>query len=126
MQTDLDSFLFDIYKSLFDYNHDVCYAMDIEGKFILFNEVAVQVTGYSREEALQMSFIPLISDEFMESTLTAFKNVLQGNRESFITEIVSKNGQKVVLSVTAVPIFVKGEIHGIVGFARDITKNIII
>ncbi|MBS8266480.1 EAL domain-containing protein [Mesobacillus boroniphilus] len=125
MQPDLNSkSLFEVYKSLFDYNHDGCYALDMKGNFIGFNEAAVVITGYSLEEALDMNFISIIHDDFLEDTIQQFKQVTSGGRTRFETAIFKKDtGERVDLMVTAVPITLGKEILGIVGCAQDISKK---
>ncbi|WP_170287571.1 EAL domain-containing protein [Aquibacillus halophilus] len=115
--------LFETYKSLFDYNHDACYALDLEGKFVLFNKAAVDITGFSKEEALQMSFYSLIQKESSKNTLYYFNSLLQGNREKFDTSIYHKSGTRVDLSITAVPIYIDEQICGVVGMAKDVTEK---
>jgi diguanylate cyclase (GGDEF)-like protein/PAS domain S-box-containing protein len=115
--------LFDIYKSLFEYNHDACYALDLEGNFRLFNNAAIEITGYSVDEALQMSFILLIHEEFREKTISFFRQVLDGKTVVFNTTITHKLGHKVDLSITAVPIYRDNVIYGVVGMAQDITEK---
>lgn len=113
---------FKIYKSLFDYHQDACFALDLEGNFILFNDAAVLLTGYSTEEALQMSLIPLILDDCLEKTLRFFDRVLQGNRESFNAVINHKKGNRVSVSVTFNPIYMDKDICGIVGIAKNMIE----
>lgn len=115
--------LFDVYKSLFDFNQDGCYAIDPEGNFKLFNHAASEVTGYTIEEALQMSFFPLIHPLHAEKTDCHFRKILQGKQEQFETSILHKSGKKIDLLITGVPIFIHGEICGIVGTANDNTEK---
>jgi diguanylate cyclase (GGDEF)-like protein/PAS domain S-box-containing protein len=111
-----------IYKSLFKYNPDASYAIDINGKFILMNDKALQTTGYSSEELLQCSFVTLLREDYVEFTLEIFTRVLKGNRESFELSILDKSGKSIDLYITAVPIFFEGEVIGIAGIAKDITE----
>ena len=78
----------DVYKSLFDFNHDACYALDMDGNFTLFNEEAVKITGYSAEESLKMNFVSILHEDYLEVTIQHFKRVIQGHRERFETTIV--------------------------------------
>ncbi|WP_215035713.1 EAL domain-containing protein [Bacillus sp. ISL-37] len=125
MQPDLNnSSLFEVYKSLFDYNHDGCYALDREGNFIVFNEEAVAITGYTIDEAMEMNFISIVHDDYLEETIKHFKRVTRGERERFETVILKKGtGERVNLMITAVPIKVGDEILGVVGCAQDITEK---
>ncbi|MGX6441598.1 PAS domain S-box protein, partial [Neobacillus sp. K501] len=77
--------LFAIYKSFFDLNEDACYALDLEGNFILFNEAASRLTGYPKEEILLKSFISFIPDNNLSETIIRFKSVLEGNQGKIST-----------------------------------------
>jgi diguanylate cyclase (GGDEF)-like protein/PAS domain S-box-containing protein len=111
-----------IYKSLFDYHHNACFALDLEGNFILFNDVAVKLTGYSKEEAFQMSFISLVLDYCKEDVFRHFDNVVRGNQEAFKTIIQNKQGKKVELSLSVFPLCLKKQIVGVGCTAVDMTE----
>lgn len=115
--------LFDIYQSLFEFNHDACYALDKEGKFVLCNDSFVEMTGYSEKEALQMTYFSLIMEDCSEKTFYHFQKMLKGNREKFKTSIRHKNGERVDVAVTGVPLYRDGEIQGIVGMAKNVTER---
>jgi diguanylate cyclase (GGDEF)-like protein/PAS domain S-box-containing protein len=115
--------LFDAYKSLFEFNPDASYALNLEGRFILFNKSAEKLTGYSFEEAVNTHFAEIITDASKEQTLQAFSNVLMGNRASMNLKIKHKNQSEIELYLTAVPIIIENEIKGIIGFAKDMTEN---
>ncbi|WP_176167219.1 sensor domain-containing protein [Mesobacillus jeotgali] len=125
MQPDLNNrSLFDVYKSLFDFNHDGCYALDLEGNFIIFNEEATSVTGYTPEEAMEMNFISIVHEDYIEGTIQHFERVIKGERERFETVILRKGtSERVNLMLTAVPIKVGEDILGVVGCAQDITEK---
>jgi diguanylate cyclase (GGDEF)-like protein/PAS domain S-box-containing protein len=114
---------FETYKLLFDFNDDACYALDVNGNFKLFNHAAVELTGYTEEEALKMSMFTLFTDDYFEKSLKGFQKLIQGKQERIFTCITHKNGTKVDLDVTSIPIFHQGQVYGIVGIARDITEK---
>lgn len=125
MQPDINnSSFFDVYQSLFNFNHDGCYALDKDGNFILFNKAAIEITGYPLDEALGMNFVSIVHEDFLEETIGHFKRVVNGERERFETVIKRKEtGEQVNLLLTVVPIKVGDEILGVVGCAQDISVN---
>lgn len=114
---------FEIYKSFFEFNHDACYALDRDGNFLLLNDAAEEIIGYSKKEILKMSFISLIKEDYFEKTIRHFDCVLHGNCNILNVSIKHKNGKIVDLYVTAAPIYLDGQIYGIVGTARDVTEK---
>ncbi|WP_244440892.1 EAL domain-containing protein [Neobacillus jeddahensis] len=112
--------LFKIYKSLFDYHHDACFALNLEGNFIMFNDAAVKLTGYSKEEALQMSFMPLVENHAIDGVFQLFERIVQGNHESFSTTIQTKQGKDVTIFCSTIPIVMDdNRVLAIVGTARN-------
>lgn len=95
----------------------------MEGNFIVFNDEAAAITGYTIEEAMEMNFISIVHDDYVEETIKHFKRVTRGERESFETAILRKGtGERVNLMITAVPIKVGEEILGVVA-ARKISRK---
>jgi diguanylate cyclase (GGDEF)-like protein/PAS domain S-box-containing protein len=112
-----------IYQSLFTYNPDASYAIDRYGKFMVVNDKASEVTGYSKEELLQRSFLSILLQDNVESTLEIFSRILNGNRESFEVSITHESGKTLELYITAVPIFHHDSVIGVAGIAKDITES---
>ncbi|MCH6266805.1 EAL domain-containing protein [Neobacillus citreus] len=117
------SSLFEIYRTLFENHHAPGYALDEYGDFILFNDAAVEMTGYSKAEALQMSFIQIIDEDCINHVIQLFNNILNGKRETFNVRIRHKKGHSIELVLIGVPIIHDGKIAGIVGMARGITEK---
>jgi PAS domain S-box-containing protein len=111
------------YKSLFDYHPDAVYSFDCTGRFTSINDSVVYLSGYSREELLEVAFDILVAPEYLQSTRQYFMKALAGEPQNYESIIIKKNGRRVFLNVTNVPIIVKGEVVGVYGIAKDITAN---
>ena len=111
------------YKSLFDYHPDAVYSFDRTGCFTSVNDSVVYLSGYSREELLEITFDILVAPEYLQSTKQYFMKALAGEPQNYESVIIKKNGQRVFLNVANVPIIVKGEVVGVYGIAKDITAN---
>ena len=109
------------YRSLFDYNPDAVYSFDLEGNFLTANAACETLTGYPVEELLRMSFVPLIVPEHLEVTLQSFERAARGEPRHYENAITRKDGRRVELNATKLPIIVDGEIVGVYGIAKDIT-----
>ncbi|HHY72106.1 MAG TPA: EAL domain-containing protein [Bacillus bacterium] len=115
--------LFNIYKSLFDNNHDACYALDLEGNFILCNNATTKIFGYTQDEAHGMSIASIIHGKDLKKALYYFNSVKDGNSENFEIAIINKNGIKVDLYITIIPIIIESQVCGLVGMAKDISSK---
>lgn len=108
-------------KTLFENNKDALFALDLEGHFICLNPACMKISGYSDEEAAQLTFFELIKAYEHERVHKFFLQTLAGNVQDFDCSIVTKHGTNMDVHVTAIPISVNDEIVGIYGVARDIT-----
>ncbi|WP_276354603.1 sensor domain-containing protein [Cohnella caldifontis] len=118
--------LADIYRPMFEYNPDACYAIDPEGRFVLVNQAATDLCGYSQEEMLAMSFVSVLHEQQRDRVIDRFHQALRGSRESFETVLKHPDGRLIHVLVTAAPIVVEGKVHGIIGISKNVTeKNVL-
>jgi diguanylate cyclase (GGDEF)-like protein/PAS domain S-box-containing protein len=117
------SFIDGIYKTLFEHNPDACYAFNTEGKFIMVNDAACQLTGYSKEELLHLSFPSLLNKDRIKKGQQKFQELLNGKRDSFEISIVKKSGENIDLYITTLPLFIDERVMGITGIAQDISHQ---
>ncbi|WP_179232724.1 sensor domain-containing protein [Paenibacillus rigui] len=110
--------------SLFEYNPDPCYILDLRGKFIAFNDATLKLTGYSKEELLAMTFHPLIVPEQLEDVRRTFHTIVTiGMKADFEVMLYAKSGELLHLSVTAMPVNIGGETTGVIGMVKNLTKS---
>ncbi|QCR31202.1 GGDEF and EAL domain-containing protein [Lysinibacillus sp. SGAir0095] len=121
---DDSSALFAIYKSLFESNPDPCYALDRNGKFIIINKMARDLTGYTNDEFSEFYFAEILADEYRKTMSETFADVLaNGTRKSFDVSIKHKTGKIIELYGTSVPIIVENQIVGVAGIVKDMTHK---
>lgn len=112
-----------LYKSLFEYNQSPSYLMDRNGVFTQVNDATFLLTGYTREELVGTSFVPLLTEEFVQDTIRQFERTVGGESLTFETAITQKNGTIVCLNINITPIIIDEKITGVIGMAFDITKE---
>ncbi|MBZ9731001.1 PAS domain S-box protein [Salegentibacter sp. JZCK2] len=112
------------FQSLFDYNPDAVYSFDLEGNFLSLNNGATKLSEASREELLDMTFLPLIPAEDRARVMAHFTKAASGEIQHYQTNFESLKGTKKVLDVTNFPIYVNGKITGVYGIAKDITQQL--
>ncbi|WP_182103491.1 bifunctional diguanylate cyclase/phosphodiesterase [Niallia taxi] len=115
--------LFDTYKSLFNYNSEACFALNMRGEFLLVNPAAEILTGYSDKEFFHLSYEDLIEKQDRKVTIKKLEGLLNGDKDSVEVSIRNKQGEKIDLSIVAVPIFRAKRPMGIVGVAKDVTQQ---
>jgi PAS domain S-box-containing protein len=111
-----------IYKSLFDYNPHGIYSLDLQGNFTSMNEAMKKTFGYTDDDLMKpiTQYLPL---EWIDHARSHFLKALKGEIQIFETESINKNGERIFVKIVHLPIIVNGEIVGVYGIARDITKQ---
>ena len=104
-------------------------AADMNGKIIIFNDAAVEVSDYSVDEALDRLNIRAIyeGDEAREimRCLRSDDYGGRGKLKKYRTNVVGKYGQKIPISLYASIIYdEKGEEAGSIGFFHDLRERI--
>ncbi|QIN77576.1 PAS domain S-box protein [Rubrobacter marinus] len=111
------------YKSLFRDNPDGVYSLDLDGRFATANPAAEVVTGYRIEELIGKNSAELIVPEGRMSAARRFAVARRGRPQTYDMTIVHKDGHRVEIAMTQLPIIVGGEIVGVYGIAKDITER---
>jgi len=111
------------HRSLFDRHPDAVYSFDVDGRFVSANPACERLSGYSPDELIGTSFLPLIVPEHRTRALEQFRSALAGHARSFDEAILHKSGHRVEISITKLPIVVDGAVVGVFGIAQDLTER---
>ncbi|WP_176560200.1 PAS domain S-box protein [Brevibacillus dissolubilis] len=111
------------FKSLFLYNSDAVFSLDLKGRFVRVNPTCIRMSGYSEEELLSMSFEPMIRPEDRERAKQAITYVNLGQSDRFESVLIHKDGHVIDTLIKIVPIIVSGKIVGAHGIAKNITEQ---
>ena len=110
------------YRSLFDYNLDAVFEMDINGRFVNANGMTEELSDYTREELIGIDFTPLIAEN-LERVQSYFALALSGEAVNFEQRIIRKDADIIEVDINAVPKRRNGEIDGVFAIVRDITEK---
>jgi diguanylate cyclase (GGDEF)-like protein/PAS domain S-box-containing protein len=110
------------FKSLFEYNPFAVYTLDTDGKFIDGNEASEQLVGYSKEDLIGIPFLPLVAEGSKKKVLDYFAKVLKGEAVNYNIEVIRKNGGVINVNITNIPVIVNGNVVGVHGIAKDLSK----
>jgi len=95
------------------------FVADKDGRYIEVNRAACEITGYKREELLQMSIGDLIPDETEKETLEHFKTVKRLGNSTGIVPFRHKDGNVRFWSVDAAAI----SAEQFIAFTVDVTQQ---
>ncbi|HKP46804.1 MAG TPA: PAS domain S-box protein [Pyrinomonadaceae bacterium] len=103
---------------------DIIYTHDLNGRFTSLNKAGEQITGYTREEALQMHFIDVIAPQYLEKATQILTRKLSGETMTVHElEIIAKDSRRLTVEINSHPIYRDGVAVGMQGVARDITER---
>ncbi|MBP7415593.1 MAG: PAS domain S-box protein, partial [Pyrinomonadaceae bacterium] len=112
------------YKDLFENANDLIYTHDLNGNFTSLNRAGEIITGYSREEALQMNIAKVVAPEYLEGARTMTARKIEDERPTtYELEIIAKDGTRVPLDLSTRLIVNDGMPVGVQGIARDISER---
>lgn len=112
------------YKSLFEYNPDLVYMIDLKGNITNLNPIFEDLTGHKKEDAIGKSIFSFISEKDKERVTDELSQIIKtgASRKSKEVEIVRKDGVKMIFECTSVPIIIENKVVGVTGYAKDVTK----
>ncbi len=111
------------FKSLFERNPNAVYSFDLEGNFVMANKALTELTGYSKDELGELGFEPIVAPEDREFVWDKFEKAARGKSQTYEASGIHKDGRRIEVQVTNLPIYVNGKIEGVFGIAQDITNE---
>lgn len=112
------------YRELFENANDLIYTHDLTGNFTSLNRAGEIITGFSREEALQMNISQVIAPDFLEAARLMTTRKVEGEAPTaYELEIIHKSGNRVSLEVSTRLIFENGQPNGVQGIGRNVTER---
>jgi two-component system, sporulation sensor kinase E len=111
------------YKSLFEYSPDIVYMMDLSGTITNLNSQYDVITGFKREDMIGKD-VKLLLPKKYHRYLPKFISLVVDELKPVMYElkIPHAKGNTIILQCTSLPIIVNGNITGIIGYVRDVTK----
>ena len=109
---------------LFNDYPDPVFTIDLHGNFLSANNALLDLAECSKEELLQLSFVPFINPIDIERAIEHFNGALKGVPQHFNVNIISTKGTHRMMDVTNLPLVINKEVIGIYVIARDITEAI--
>lgn len=112
------------FRDLFENANDLIYTHDLQGNFTSLNRAGEIITGYKREEALQMNIAQVVAPDYLEMARQMTLRKIKGELPtSYELQIVKKDGGRATLELSTQLIFKDEKPIGVQGIARDITAR---
>jgi len=113
-----------LYRSLFDHNPDAVYAMGLDGTFLNGNSMCEELWGYTLEELRSLTLMELVEPSVLQSTLHYFQQAASGALQEYQSYFIHKFGHSFHVYIKNFPMVVEGQIVGVYGIAREITRDL--
>ena len=111
-------------NALIDGSTDAMYVKDIKGRYLLFNVAASKVTGKMESEVIGNDDTTLFPSDAMMIMIKDLQVMYSGQVQTYEEEVKTLDGTNKIFLSTKGPIYDdNGEICGLFGVARDITKR---
>jgi len=113
----------DHYRQLVEDASAVVYRINPMGYFSYFNEAAIEMTGFGKEEISRMKFIDLIKPSWKRRVESYYVIQLQTQQKEAVFEfpILTKQGEEKWVQQTATLLFENGQYQGAQAIVFDIT-----
>jgi len=109
------------YRSVLASTQDGFWLADAQGRLLEVNDAYVAMTGYSRQELLQMNMVDLKAQDAKEQVQAQLQRVMEGHTGLFETQHRRKDGNMVPVEISATFNWVEGGVFS--AFVRDISKR---
>ena len=87
------------YRMLLELATDAFFQGNIKGDFLIVNSVAIEQTGFSREELLKMNMKDLFSDEILSAQPLQYEKLRSGEVVNSERELTRKDGAIIIVEM---------------------------
>ena len=111
------------YETIVNAARDAVYQLDLQGRFVAVNDVAVEVSGYSRDELIGAHVSTVLDEGDIERTEAAIRRLLESEDDvvDVRLEVRTADGRTIPVESRIALIERDGRIRGTVGVARDVS-----
>lgn len=112
------------YQAIIEDVNDAIYTTDLVGNFTSVNPAGERMTGYTKDEFLNLHMSAVVASEHIELV----KNMIQKKVSDEVStvyeiEIIKKDGSRFPVEISSRALYEEGKVIGVIGIARDITER---
>ncbi|TLF47429.1 EAL domain-containing protein [Halomonas urmiana] len=111
------------YRSLFAYNPDAVFSLDLRGHFATANDHCSALTGFPVEQILGAHFSQFLQPDDLAHVQQKFEITAAGEPCCYELQIPHRDGKVRRLDITNLPIVIDERIQGVYGIAKDVTQR---
>lgn len=112
------------YRDLIENANDIVFTLDLQGNVTSINKAVERLTGFSREELLNMNMSQFLTSGSAETARKMMERKLGGEeRTNYEVDVQAKHGRPLTLEISSRLALKFGKPVGVQGVARDITAR---
>lgn len=111
------------HRTLFENHPDGVYTFSLDGLFRSCNGALERITGYPESAMLGQHFRGFVAPAYQDLTQGYFDRACRGEAVTYETRGIHANGHEYFLEITNFPVVIDGEIVGVYGVCRDISRR---
>ncbi|WP_158606760.1 PAS domain S-box protein [Paenibacillus ginsengarvi] len=113
------------YQSLLDHHPDLIFSLDLDGYVVLANEAFQEAFGVKPADfkTRPLHFKTLTAPDYLADTEYRFQEALKGTPQRYEAVGIDAGGNRIVFDVTNIPIVMDGQVVGVHGMSRNVTKQ---
>lgn len=111
------------YRSLFAYHPDAVYSLDTDGLVTTANDAVLKILDVDFDTVIGSHFSAFIHPAERAKAEDNFQRTLAGETCEYPLTVFNRHAQLMFIHVTNLPIMIEGEITGVFGIAKDVTKS---
>ena len=112
------------FEAIADATFDLLFKLDLDGRVTYVSSASERILGYTPDEMRGKPFVEFIAEGSTDRAMAGYEMVLEGNAvETVELDILTADGETVVLEVNGTRATEDGEVVGMHGVGRDITAR---
>lgn len=113
------------YRSLKNHNSEGICSLDLNGKLVGVNPALEKMSGYSKEEFLQLHLKHIFHPKDLDTLKECIQNMKKGKGivNTFEVQMLNKNGDYLHTIMTVIPNYIEDNLEGFYLIIKDITKE---
>lgn len=111
------------YRSLYEFNPDPVFSLDLNGCFLKMNNAGVILLGYDPKQIIGKHYSVVLPSTNLVQVEQHFANAIKGLPQSYETLVQMSGESPIDFLVTNLPIVVDDRVVGVFGIAKDITER---
>ncbi|AQZ95861.1 putative bifunctional diguanylate cyclase/phosphodiesterase [Halopseudomonas phragmitis] len=111
------------FRSLFTYNPNPVFVLDLDGKIQSANPAGLKLKPYTTTDLIGHHFVNLVVEEDLHRASRHFSAACAGKSQRFEARVRDESDRLLTMDISNLPIMVNGEVIGVFGVVRDISKQ---